>query len=117
MFRYQLYVTSPSLLQWAVDELGMPLDRVISAAAAENGDLDVLKWARAQDPPCDWDAEVCSNAARYGHLDVLQWARAQDPPCDWSEWVCSFAARNGHLDVIEWLRTQNLPASWHLRDD
>ena len=82
------YMTSVNLLQWALDELEMPKELVCRAIA-------------------------CS-----GHLDVLQWARAQDPPCDWDEYVCSNAARYGHLDVIEWLRTQNLPAPWlrHFRD-
>ena len=51
--------------------------------AAENGHLDVLLWARSQDPPCDSNARVCCHAAENGHLDVLQWARSQDPPCDW----------------------------------
>ena len=76
------YVSSVNLLQWALDELEMPRGL------------------------------VCRAIAYSGHLDVLQWARAQDPPCDWDEYVCSFAADSGYLDVIEWLRTQNLPASW-----
>ena len=58
------------------------------------------------------DSRVCSEAAENGHLDVLQWARTQDPPCAWDVGVCRYAAGDGHLDVIEWLRTQNLPASW-----
>jgi hypothetical protein len=48
----------------------------------------------------------------YGFLDVLKWLRAQDPPCAWNANVCSNAAENGHLDVLQWARTQNLPASW-----
>ena len=105
------YMTSVSLLQWALDELEMP-KRIVCRAIAYSGHLDVLKWARAQDPPCAWNADVCWFAASGGHLDVLQWARAQDPPCEWNERVCSKAAMRGHLGVIEWLRTQNLPASW-----
>ena len=78
MFRYQLYVTSPSLLQWAVDGLGMPVDRVISATAAWNGHLDVLQWARAQDPPCDWDKYVYFKAAENGRLGLVGWLRVQN---------------------------------------
>jgi len=50
--------------------------------AAENGHLDVLQWARAQDPPCPWDAGFSKAAAKYGHLDVLTkllWIDSKNP--------------------------------------
>ena len=50
--------------------------------------------------------------ANGGHIEVLQWARSQDPPCPWDVWVCRNAAEYGHLDVLQWLRTQDLPAAW-----
>jgi len=52
-----------------------------------------------------------------GHLHVLQWARAQEPPCPWDADVCTFAATNGHLEVLQWLRAQDLPGDWqfHLK--
>jgi hypothetical protein len=28
-----------------------------------------------------WDYKICQRAARGGHLHVLRWLRAQDPPC------------------------------------
>jgi hypothetical protein len=34
-------------------------------------------------------------AARYGHLTVLQWARAQQPPCPWDAKICLAAAPDG----------------------
>ena len=118
MYKMIPYVTSVSLLQWALSEFEMPKNRVVCSAIAYSGHLDVLQWARAQDPPCAWDEDVCRYAAGNGHLDVLQWARAQDPPCDWNADVCSEAADYGYMDIIEWLRIQNLPASWlrHLPD-
>ena len=67
------YVTSVNLLQWAVDELEMPRG-LVCRAIAYSGHLDVLQWARAQDPQCDWNADVCSDAALKGHLHVLKWA-------------------------------------------
>jgi len=48
--------------------------------AALSGQLEVLKWMRAQNPPCPWNALTCRAAAR-GHLEVLEWMRAQNPPC------------------------------------
>ena len=78
--------------------------------------MDVLKFSRAQDPPCPWDAGTCSEAVRVGHLDVLKWARSQDPPCPWDKWTCYFAARGGHLDVLKWARSEDPPCPWE-RDD
>jgi len=46
--------------------------------AADNGHLDVLKWARANG--CPWDSFYCSSAERNGHLDVLTWARENGCP-------------------------------------
>ena len=86
--------------------------QIICKHAAQYGHLDVLHWARAQDPPCPWDANVCMYAARNGHLGVLQWLRAQDPPCPWGEDVCRRAAQNGHLDVLHWARAQDPPCPW-----
>ena len=81
--------------------------------AARNGHLDILQWARAQDPSCPWDADICSCAALNGHLDILLWARAQDPTCPWDTRTCSFAARNGHLDILQWARAQDPPCPWN----
>ncbi|KAI8471350.1 MAG: hypothetical protein J3K34DRAFT_520586 [Monoraphidium minutum] len=51
------------------------------AAAAEGGHLQVLQWARQQQPPCPWGKETCAAAAaENGHLHVLQWLREQQPP-------------------------------------
>ena len=76
-----LYVTSINLLNWAFVELEIPKDL------------------------------VCAATAISGHLNVLKWARAQNPPCDWNAYVYIFASGFGHLDVVEWLRTLNLPWS------
>lgn len=48
--------------------------------AARTGNLDVVKWARAQG--CPWDAETCAEAARGGHLHVLAWLH--DNGCPWA---------------------------------
>ena len=36
--------------------------------AAENGWLDLLKWARKNG--CDWNVLTCEHAAENGHLEV-----------------------------------------------
>jgi len=79
------------------------------AAKTGTGDLDALKWARAQAPALRWDQGVFIAAAQYGHLDVLQRLRSQDPPCPWSAGVCFAAAKNGRLDVLQWAGAQDPP--------
>jgi hypothetical protein len=72
-------------------------------AAARHGNLAMLQWARAQQPPCPWDEETCAAAAEGVHLAVLQCARAQEPPCPWDVVECyevSGAATS------QWIRAQ-----------
>jgi hypothetical protein len=80
--------------------------------AARNGHPNVVQWLRANDPPCRWGTRTCAAAANAGHLDVLQWLRAQDPPCPWGESACSAAAAGDRLDVLRWLRAQDPPCPW-----
>ena len=68
--------------------------------AAQNGHLEVLKWARENG--CPWDEDTCVYAAENGHLEVLKWARENG--CPWNEWICVYAAEKGHLEVLKWAR-------------
>ncbi len=102
-----------SVLKWLrAQSPPCPWGKYVCSDAAESGQLAVLQWLRAQDPPCPWDSYVCDNAALNGHLVVLQWLRAQDPPCPWDAHVCKNAAMNGHLAVLQWARAQNPPCPW-----
>ena len=47
-------------------------------------------------PPCPWN-KATTAAAQEGYLEVLKWARGQDPPDPWDRFTCSFAAVAGHL--------------------
>ena len=73
--------------------------------AAQGGQLEVLKWARANN--CPWDEGTCALAAWGGQLEVLKWARANC--CPWDERTCSFAANGGHLEVLKWARANGCP--------
>ena len=84
--------------------------------AARGGNLEVLKWARSQDPPCPWSEETCREAAWNGHLDVLKWARSEDPPCPWNGETCYYAVLGGHLEVLKWARAQDPPCPWSRSD-
>ena len=78
---------------------------LLCAAAARNGDLEVLKALRAEDSP--WNEKTCACAAERGHLEVLKWAVAND--CPWDERTCSAAAKGGHLEVLKWARENGCP--------
>ena len=105
------YVTSTNLIQWAHNEMQLPLDELVCSAAAHRGHIDVLQALRNQEPPCPWDEDVCMYAAMNGHLHVLQWARSQEPPCPWDDVVCMYAAEIGHLEMLmlQWARSQDPP--------
>ena len=75
--------------------------RTVSLNAAEFGQLEMLKWARANGALWDvwaWNSKLCAHAAKGGHLEVLLWARKQG--CAWNEGTCTWAAHNGHLEVL-----------------
>jgi hypothetical protein len=76
---------------------GCPWDEKTCASAAQAGHLEVLQWARANG--CPWDANTCAGAALAGHIKVLQWARANG--CPWDEWTCTMAATLGHLEMLK----------------
>jgi hypothetical protein len=82
-----------------------PWDARTCAYAAEGGHLEVLKWARENE--CPWDADTCAGAACRGHLDILKWARENE--CPWDEDTCEFAAEGGHLEVLKWARENGCP--------
>ena len=68
--------------------------------AAENGWLDLLKWAKQNG--CEWDSFVCGGAAWSGHLEIIKWEKQNG--CEWDSKVCNDAALRGHLEVLKWAR-------------
>ncbi|KAJ8602358.1 hypothetical protein CTAYLR_004247 [Chrysophaeum taylorii] len=77
----------------------------VCGVAARAGELEVLKWARANG--CLWNESTCSEAAYGGHLGVIQWARANG--CPWNENTCAQAAQGGHLEILKWARARGCP--------
>ena len=92
------------ILQWARAN-GCPWNKSTCVIAVERGHLDVLQWARANG--CPWDESTSHAAACDGHLEMLQWARANG--CPWDEGTCAEAARNGHVEVLQWARANGCP--------
>ncbi len=99
------FVSSISRLQWA-RENGCPWDQMVVRTAAEQGHLEVVKWAVSQKCPlAEW--WTCAWAARGGQLGVLKWLR--DNGCRWDNWTCTLAARGGHLELLKWARENGCP--------
>lgn len=82
---------------------GCPLTERVCAAAAQEGELEALTWAREEQ--CPWGSHLFNNAAAGGHLEVMQWAFANGCQVDFSSWarVCNAAAGYGHLDCLQWV--------------
>jgi hypothetical protein len=97
------FVCRQERFMWACSN-GLPLDdKRTCAVVARRGNLEMLKYARANG--CPWDEGTCAAAARGGHLDVLMWARANG--CPWDHRVLPFfftltATDESHREVLEW---------------
>ncbi|KAL6057647.1 Ankyrin repeat-containing domain [Balamuthia mandrillaris] len=120
---------SVSLLRWGLQFNPPPFLTVhVCNWAAEQGQLEVLKWVRERQQQQQqqqssqqtaayytelfpWSAFTAAFAARNGHLDVLCWLREQG--CPWDEQTCAYAAMNGQLEVLQWAREQGCPWDKH----
>ncbi|WZN65966.1 putative ankyrin repeat protein [Chloropicon roscoffensis] len=113
LVNYAALQGSIEILRWLMEEKGYEFNRATCEGAAFGGHLDVLKFLRAQNPPCPWDGLTCLRAAQEGHLEVLKFLRGLEPPCPWSLMTCALAAQGGHLEVLKWVRDQDPPCPWN----
>ena len=95
------------LIQWARKQDLLPWDGRACEHAAKANRLGLLRWLHANG--CPWSHSTCTAAAGQGHLDVLQFARAQVPPCPFGVYTSTAAASGGHLAVLRWLRAEGCP--------
>jgi hypothetical protein len=80
---------------------GCPINTVACAFAAFNGHLEVLKYLR-EEVKAPWDRRTAAWAADNGHLHILEYLveRKYDK---FDEDACAYAAREGHLDCLKYL--------------
>ena len=74
--------------------------------AAIKGDLDLIKWLRSQDPPCEWSKRACTAAASGNHWDLLLLFVSMSCPIDKGGMFGAVAC-----DPNSWYYT-SLPDSW-----
>jgi hypothetical protein len=101
MFCYQVARTNKlELLKWAREEEKCAWDKETSAVAAEQGNLEMVKYCVANQ--CPFDEGACRSAAANGHLDCLKYLHeVAKAPWDWR--TAFWAAKNGHLHILEYL--------------
>ena len=89
-----------------------PIDEWACALAAQNGHLEVLKYL-CEEVKAPWDSDTAAGAALNGHLHILEYLveRKYDK---YSVLACEYAAKNGHLDCLKYLH-ETAKAPWDSR--
>lgn len=88
------------ILQWA-KERGCRMDSYVVSQAVKGGQIEVVKWLR-EEAKCH--VEVVEGG---GHLAMLKWLREQG--CPWTERTAAAAAVGRHTEVLQWLLANGCP--------
>ena len=89
------------LLEWIREEKKCEWDSGTINAAAEQGNLEMVKYCVANECPIEY-RNACACAAKKGHLEVLKYLR-EEAKAPWDNDTAYLAARNGHLHILEYL--------------
>ena len=100
------------LVQWLCGEGGFAMDEKVVMNAAGAGDLELVRWLRANG--CPLDATASAFAGMKGRLEVLQWLAAEGCPLD--SRMCHHAVEGGHVEVLRWAREKGCPWTAFTRD-
>ena len=100
------------LVQWLCGEGGFAMDEKVVMNAAGAGDLELVRWLRANG--CPLDATASAFAGMKGRLEVLQWLAAEG--CPWDADTCIYALDEGHVEVLRWARENGAPWYAETRD-
>jgi len=100
-FCYRVAATNKlELLKWAREEKKCEWSVGPINAAAEQGNLEMVKYCIANE--CPIDESACAFAASNGHLEVLKYLR-EEGKAPWDSRTAAWAAENGHLHILEYL--------------
>jgi len=88
------------LLKWLREEKKCPWDEWTIDAAAEQGNLEMVKYCLANE--CPMDESACAFAARGGYLECLKYLH-EEVKAPWDSTTAAWAAENGHLHILEYL--------------
>jgi len=88
------------LLKWIREEKQCEWDEWTINAAADQGNLEMVKYCVANE--CPIGTYACANAAQNGHLEVLKYLR-EEVKAPWGWTTAANAAAKGHLHILEYL--------------
>ena len=88
------------LLKWAREEKKCNWDGWTIYRAAEQGNLEMIKYCVAK--KCPIDEWACLLAAQNGHLEVLKYLH-EEAKAPWGSSTAAWAAKDGHLHILEYL--------------
>lgn len=77
-------------------------DQLVMSAAAQGGQLKVLKHLRARPNPVPWHDSILLSAA--SHADCLAWLLVQEEPCPCCQQILDEIAEAGNLPALQHLR-------------
>jgi len=85
-----------------IDDVGYVVDQAwFCSGVAQTNKLEFLKWAR-EVKHCEWDEWTIAAAADKGNLEMLKYCFSNGCPCD-EEKSCTLAAKGGHLDCVRFV--------------
>jgi hypothetical protein len=88
------------LLKWLREEKKCPWDEWTINVAAEQGNLEMVKYCLANE--CPMDEGACAYAARGGYLECLKYLH-EEVKAPWDSTTAAWAAKNGHIHILEYL--------------
>ena len=99
------------LLKWAREVKKCEWDKKTIAVAAEQGNLEMVKYCVAN--RCPIDALACANAARNGDLECLKYLH-EDVKAPWGEATVRSAHEYNHSECLQYLLDNDcpLPQGW-----
>jgi hypothetical protein len=86
-----------------------PIGVLACECAAESGNLEVLKYLH-EEAKAPWYWETAVGAAENGHLHILEYL-VERKFYEFTEYACEDAAENGHLDCLKYLH-ETAKAPW-----
>ena len=92
------------LLKWIREEKKCEWYRCTIDAAAEQGNLEMVKYCVANE--CSMNEWACAYAAKGGHLECLKYLH-EEVKAPWDSTTAAWAAENGHLHILEYLVERN----------
>jgi len=88
------------LLKWAREEKKCDWNSLTIDAAAEQGNLEMVKYCVAN--KCPVKEYACTYAALHGQLECLKYLH-EEVKAPWDSTTAAWAATNGHLHILEHL--------------